>query len=52
MNSGLELGMASELDAVRLEIVEGMMSELEKALGMPWESKSIGHICFDEIYDV
>jgi hypothetical protein len=52
MNSGLELGMASEMAAVHLEIVPGTVSELENASGMPWESKSIGHICFEEIHDV
>jgi hypothetical protein len=52
MNSGLELGMASEMAAVRLEIAPGMVSELKNASGMPWASKSIGHICFMEIHDV
>jgi hypothetical protein len=52
MDSGLELGMASEMDSVRSEMVAGMVLELQKASEMPLESKLIGHICFEEIHDV
>jgi hypothetical protein len=46
--------MASEMASVRSEMVAGMVSELEieKASGMPSESKLIGYICFEEIHDV
>ena len=52
--SGMDSGIASEMDSVRSEMVAGMVSELEmeKASGMPSESTLIGHICFEEIHDV
>ena len=45
--------MASEMAVVESERVSGMVnemiSELEKASGMPSEMKLIGHVCFKEI---
>jgi hypothetical protein len=49
MASGLESGMASEMASVRLQMVTELVSEQEKALGMPSESKLIWHVCFKEI---
>jgi hypothetical protein len=49
---GLELGMASEMAAIRSEVVTGMLSELEKASGMPSESKLIGLVSSEEIHVV
>jgi hypothetical protein len=33
-------------------MVTEMVSEVEKASGMPSESKLIGHVCFEEIHVV
>ena len=45
MVSGLEFEMV-------LGMVMDMISELDMALGMPSESKSIGHVCYEEIHTV
>ena len=52
MASGFELGMALDMALVRSEMVTVMVSELEKAFGLPSETKLIGHVCFEEICNV
>ena len=49
---GWELDMASEIASQYLEMVTGLVSELEIASGMAPESKLIMHICFEEIQDI
>ena len=56
MASGLELGMALEMasicTAMVLEMVAGVVSELEIASEMPSERELIGHPCFEGIHAV
>jgi hypothetical protein len=47
-----QLGSATVMGSVLSEMVAGMVSELEMASGMPSESKSIGHVSFEEIQAV